>query len=76
MDYKNGKIHPIRNHTDDDVYVGSTTQSLSKRFSKHISEINTKNKSHYNLYQCMRELGKDAFYISYLKSILVKIKTN
>ena len=32
MDYNNGKIYSIRNTIDNDVYVGSTTQPLSKRF--------------------------------------------
>ena len=33
--YQNGKIYAIRSYQTDDVYIGSTTQSLSKRFSKH-----------------------------------------
>ena len=35
MDYKNGKIYSIRSHQTDKIYIGSTTQSLSKRFSYH-----------------------------------------
>ena len=35
MEYKNGKIYSIRNSIDDDVYIGSTTQPLSKRFFWH-----------------------------------------
>jgi predicted GIY-YIG superfamily endonuclease len=42
MDYKNGKIYAIRSHQTDEIYIGSTTQSLSKRFSNH--------KSKYKLY--------------------------
>ena len=34
MDYKNGKIHKILNDINDDVYVGSVTQSLSKRIGE------------------------------------------
>jgi len=37
MDYKNGKIYVIRSHQTDQVYIGSTTQSLAKRFSCHKS---------------------------------------
>ncbi len=36
VNYENGKIYTIRNRTDDNlIYIGSTTQSLSKRFGKH-----------------------------------------
>ena len=34
-DYKNGKIYCIRNNINDDIYVGSTTQPLSKRMALH-----------------------------------------
>ena len=37
MDYKNGKIYAIRSHQTDKIYIGSTTQPLSKRFSCHKS---------------------------------------
>jgi hypothetical protein len=33
--YKNGKIYTIRSYKTDMFYIGSTTQSLSKRLSKH-----------------------------------------
>lgn len=35
MDYKNGKIYAIRSHMTDDIYIGSTTQILSKRMNEH-----------------------------------------
>jgi hypothetical protein len=35
MDYKNGKIYSLRSPHTDKVYVGSTTQPLFKRLSKH-----------------------------------------
>ena len=33
--YENGKVYCIRNNCDTDVYVGHTTQTLSKRMQKH-----------------------------------------
>ena len=33
--YSEGKIYAIRSHQTDRVYVGSTTQPLSKRFYEH-----------------------------------------
>lgn len=35
MDYANGKIYTIRSFQTDKYYIGSTTQTLTKRLSKH-----------------------------------------
>ena len=53
--YENGKIYCIRNWVDDDIYVGSTTQALSKRFQKH-KDILTTFKKDRKLYSKMNEL--------------------
>ncbi len=34
-DYKNGKIYTVRFHNSNEIYVGSTTQSLAVRFGGH-----------------------------------------
>ena len=36
-DYSKGKIYCLRSHQTDDVYIGSTIQSLAKRKGAHIS---------------------------------------
>ena len=41
MDYASGKIYTIRSPNTDKFYIGSTTQSLSKRMVKHRSAYNT-----------------------------------
>ena len=64
MDYANGKIYVIRNHVNDFVYVGSTCQSLSKRFSWHKSHM--KNKK-FQLYEAMMENGIENFYIELIE---------
>ena len=33
--FQNGKIYSIRSHQTEKIYIGSTTQSLSQRFSNH-----------------------------------------
>ena len=35
MNYANGKIYTIRSYLTDNIYIGSTTQSLTKRLSVH-----------------------------------------
>ena len=63
-DYNNGRICVIRNTINDDVYVGSTAQPLSKRMAKHRSEISSKK---LPLYEKFREIGVENFYIELLK---------
>ena len=61
MTYQNGKLYCIRNHIDDDVYIGSTTQLLCKRMVKHRHEM--KRKPDMKVYSKMNELGVEKFYI-------------
>ena len=42
-DYKNGRIYAIRSHQTDQIYIGSTTQTLAERLRCHKKIINTKN---------------------------------
>ena len=65
-DFKNGKIYCIRNTVDDDIYVGSTTQPLSKRMSKHRCDVKGY-KQNRKLYAKMNELGIDSFYIELIE---------
>ena len=63
MDYKNGKIYCIYNYINDDVYIGSSCQSLSKRMAEHRSAKEFSKMKHYKLYQAMKEHGAENFYI-------------
>ena len=38
-DYSNSKIYKIIDNTNNNIYIGSTTQTLSKRLSKHVSSF-------------------------------------
>ena len=46
--YANGKIYTIRSHQTDKIYIGSTTQTLSRRLAKHKSK-----------YKCWKNGAKD-----------------
>ena len=66
MDYKNGKIYQILNNVNDDIYVGSTCQALSKRFYEHRSRCKTSHNG--KLYPVMREIGRDNCYIELIET--------
>ena len=60
MDYNNGKIYSLRNSINDEIYVGSTTQRLSKRLYIHKRDMKTQKSK---LYDFMNSLGAEHFYI-------------
>ena len=66
-DYNNGKIYCIRNTITDDIYIGSTTQTLCKRMAKHRSDTQRIVKNNNRIYQKMNELGIEKFYIELLE---------
>jgi group I intron endonuclease len=66
MDYANGKIYKITNCENDQVYVGSTCTTLTKRFSYHKKQRNPL--IHKPLYKLMTELGTDKFSISLIEA--------
>ena len=66
-DFSKGKIYCIRNTQTDDTYIGSTVQPLSKRMDKHRRTIDSIQSLNAKVYQRMRELGKDCFYIELLE---------
>ena len=66
--YHQGKICAIRNNKDDDVYIGSTTQQLSKRFNDHKKNLLTSKCENYRIYQKMRELGENSFYVELVEN--------
>lgn len=51
-DYSKGKIYTIRCRNDPSlIYVGSTIQSLAKRFGEHKKSSNNEKKNNYRLYK-------------------------
>lgn len=66
MNYQNGKIYKILNYVNNDVYVGSTVNSLCKKMSQHRMNVNNSKKD-YAIYASMREHGIDNFYIELIE---------
>ena len=65
--YKNGKIYCIKNYITDDVYVGSTTQPLSKRMDKHRAKFRQAKYKNNQLYKIMNDIGLEHFYIQLIE---------
>ena len=65
-DYSKGKIYKILNNIDDEIYVGSTVETLSMRMGKHRYDM--KRQPHYKLYKHMHELGVENFYIELIEN--------
>ena len=63
QDFSKGKIYKITNDYNDDVYIGSTCDTLVKRFSAHKSAANVKEKQNVPLYKLMKEIGTERFCI-------------
>ncbi len=64
-DYSKGKIYKISNDFDNNIYVGSTCDILSKRFSNH--RVKIKRCPDYPLYKLMIEFGIDRFRIDVIE---------
>ena len=68
VDYKKGKIYQIKNTIDDDIYVGSTTNTLEGRMKGHKGSAQyTKCKQHMILYKKMNEYGFDKFFVELIE---------
>ena len=68
--YQHSKIYTIRCKTNVGlIYVGSTTRPLYERWCEHKRAMSNEIYKNYNtrLYQMMREIGHDNFYIELYK---------
>ena len=62
-DYSKGKIYCIRNTINDEIYIGSTCQSLSQRMTQHRQGCKNRRNQNKKLYVMMKEIDDiDAFY--------------
>ena len=70
--YTESKIYKILNTIDNEVYVGSTIEPLSKRMYKHRHD--SERRPQYKLYEHMQRLGKSNFYIELIETYPCKSK--
>jgi hypothetical protein len=66
--YNSGKIYKILNRITDDIYIGSTYQTLSQRMTKHRSKVKDPNLYKNSFYKLASQLGIDNFYIELIEN--------
>ena len=66
VDYSKSKIYKITNDYNDEVYIGSTCDTLVKRFSGHKSAMTLKPER--KLYRLMNEIGFERFRIELIEN--------
>ena len=67
MDYKNGKIYVLRSHQTEDIYIGSTTTKLSKRFNYHKNDFKKWKNETQNYISSYELMKYDDVYIELLQ---------
>lgn len=67
VNYQNGKIYAIRSHETDKVYIGSTTQPLSKRLASHRDKYKAYNNGKYQYVTSFELLKHDDHYIELIE---------
>jgi group I intron endonuclease len=60
-----GFIYIIRNHINDNIYIGSTIKTIHTRFHQHVRD--RLNHSNSLLYKSMAEYGHEIFYVTLLE---------
>jgi len=63
VDYSKGKIYKITNDFNNEVYVGSTCDTLIKRFSHHKKDSKKEKHQNKSFYKLMNEIGYNRFRI-------------
>ena len=71
--YENGKVYAVRNDLTNDVYIGSTVMSLSRRMVQHRSDAK-KRPDIMPLTRKINEIGIDHFYIELVEDYPCKNK--
>ena len=63
QDYKKAKIYKITNDYNDEIYIGSTCDTLGRRFSVHKCDSRRERNKNRPLYKLMNDIGSERFRI-------------
>ena len=67
QDFSKAKIYKITNDFNNEVYIGSTCNTLNRRFIKHKSDYKREEKKNRPIYKLMNEIGFERFRIQLIE---------
>ncbi len=67
QDFNKGKIYKITNDYNDDIYIGSTCDTLIRRFINHKSDSKKEHCKNKPIYKLMNEIGFERFRIELIE---------
>ena len=67
VDYSKGKIYKITNDFNNDIYVGSSCDTLIKRFSNQTKDSKKGKNEGHTFYKLMNEIGHTRFRIQLIE---------
>jgi len=68
QDFNKGKIYKITNDFNDEVYIGSTCDTLNRRFSNHKARFKKERSKNSSIYKLMNEIGFERFRIELIEN--------
>ncbi len=68
LDLTQAKIYKITNDYNDDIYIGSTCNSLVRRYNQHRLYSTYEKYQHRPLYKLINEIGFDRFRIQLIEN--------
>ena len=67
QDFSKAKIYKITNDFNNEVYIGSTCNTLNRRFIKHKSDSKRDENKNRPIYKLMNEIGFERFRIQLIE---------
>ena len=67
VNYSNGKVYKLINDVDDEIYIGSTCQSLAKRKGEH--KVTARSKPNQKVYRHLNAIGWEHVKIILIESV-------
>ena len=67
QNFQNAKIYKITNDYNDQIYIGSTCNTLVRRFSVHRCDARKESTKERMLYKLMNEIGYERFRIELIE---------
>jgi group I intron endonuclease len=68
QDFDKGKIYKITNDYNDDIYIGSTCDTLNRRFTNHKRDYRKERCKDRPIYKLMNEIGYERFRIELIEN--------